>query len=254
MSLLAVEDLRKEFGGLVAVDGASFAVERGEVVGVIGPNGAGKTTLFNCVSGRLPVDGGTVTFDGEDVTGAPSYALARRGLVRTYQQTRELSTMTVEDNVLLPWPDHPGERAHHALLRTEAAREREAAARERAAELLDVFELDHLTDDYAGELSGGQRKLLEFARALMLDPALLLLDEPFAGVNPALTERLVEHLRALNDDGMTFVVIEHDIGTLAAIVDRLVVLSEGTVLVEGPPDAVLADERVIDTYLGDARA
>lgn len=253
MTLLATRDLRKAFGGLVALDGVSIEVERGELVGVIGPNGAGKTTLFHCLTGILEPDGGTVTFDSRDVTGAEPYRLARRGLVRTFQQTRELSTMTVRENVRLPALDHPGERTADAVLRTERAVERERAVRQRAEELLEFFELDHLSDAYASELSGGQRKLLEFARALVPDPDLLLLDEPFAGVNPVLTQKLTERIGELNDDGQTFLVIEHDIDTLSTLVDRLIVLSEGQLLAEGPPDEVLRDDRVVDSYLGEPR-
>jgi len=250
VTLLAVEDLRRSFGSLVAVDGVSFGVGAGEIVGMIGPNGAGKTTTFNCISSVVDSDSGTVTFDGEDVTGLAPHALARRGLVRTFQQTRELSTMTVEDNMLLPAPDHPGERAWHAVGRTSANSEREAAARERAMELLDVFDLDSMVGEYAGNLSGGQRKLLELARSLMLDPKLLLLDEPFAGVNPTLTNEIVEHLEALNEEGLTLLIIEHELETLTELVDRLVVLADGKVLATGPPADVMENEEVIDAYLG----
>jgi len=159
--------------------------------------------------------------------------------------------MTVGDNVLLPMPDHPGERAYHALLRTAASAEREDEARERADELLDVFDLDGMADEYAATLSGGQRKLLELARALMLDPDLLLLDEPFAGVNPSLTTDIAAHIRALNDDGTTLLIIEHELDTLTDLVDRLVVLANGSVLATGTPDEVLSDQRVVDAYLGE---
>ena len=251
MTLLSVETLGKEFGGLIALDDVTFGVDRGEVVGMIGPNGAGKTTLFNCIAGNLDPERGTVRFDGTDVTGAEPHEHARNGLVRTYQQARELSTMTVADNMLLPALDHPGERAHHAILRTAAATERERGVEVTAQELLEFFELDHMADEYAGGLSGGQRKLLEFARALVLEPDLLLLDEPFAGVNPTLTTRITEYVTRLNEQGMTFLIIEHDIGTLAELVDRLIVLSDGQVLLSGDPGDVLQDERVIDTYLGE---
>ena len=251
MSLLEVENLGKVFGGLIALDEVSFAIDDGEIVGMIGPNGAGKTTLFNCISGVLEPDAGTVRFDGRDVTAAHPHEHARNGLVRTYQQARELSTMTVGDNVRLPALDHPGERVHHAILRSESAAAREREVEETAQELLEFFEIDHMADEYAGGLSGGQRKLLEFARALVPEPDLLLLDEPFAGVNPTLTERITEYVTRLNDEGMTFLIIEHDIGTLAALVDRLIVLSDGGVLLSGDPDDVLHDERVIDTYLGE---
>lgn len=251
MTVIAVEDLRRSFGNLVAFDDVSFEVQAGELVGMIGPNGAGKTTMFNCVSGLLEPDAGTVRFDGRDVTDAPPADLARRGLVRTFQQTRELSTMTVADNMLLPTLDHPGERVWHAVARTEAIEEHELAARERAMELLEVFELDTMVDEYAASLSGGQRKLLELARALMLDPKLLLLDEPFAGINPTLTGEIADHIRSLNADGLTLLIIEHELETLTDLVDRLLVLADGGVLATGTPAEILESERVIDAYLGE---
>jgi len=250
VTLLAVDGLRRSFGSLVAVDGVSFEVKAGEVVGMIGPNGAGKTTTFNCISSVLGSDAGTVTFDGKDVTGLAPHALARCGLVRTFQQTRELSTMTVRDNVLLAAPDHPGERAWHALGRTDASVEREQSAHERAMELLEVFDLQGMVGEYAGNLSGGQRKLLELARSLMLDPKLLLLDEPFAGVNPTLTNEIVTHIETLNEGGLTLLIIEHELETLTDLVDRLIVLADGAVLATGPPAEVMENEEVIDAYLG----
>jgi len=250
VTTLAVEDLTRSFGNLVAVDGASFSVEEGELVGMIGPNGAGKTTTFNCISGVLESDAGTVRFDGEDVTNARPHELAHRGLVRTFQHTRELSTMTVEDNMLLPTPDHPGERAWNAVVKGGSSAEREAEARERAMELLSVFDLAGMVDEYAGSLSGGQRKLLELARALMLDPELLLLDEPFAGVNPTLTNDIADHIRSLNEDGLTLLIIEHELETLTELVDRLVVMTNGSVLATGTPERIMEDQRVIDAYLG----
>jgi len=250
VTLLAVEGVRRSFGSLVAVDGVSFGIEAGEIVGMIGPNGAGKTTTFNCISSVIDSDAGTVRFDGADVTGVPPYALARRGMVRTFQQTRELETVTVEDNMLLAAPKHPGERAWHAVGRTSTSAQREAAARERAMELLEVFDIAGMVEEYAGNLSGGQRKLLELARSLMLDPKLLMLDEPFAGVNPSLTNEIVGHIEALNDDGMTLLIIEHELETLTDLVDRLIVLADGQVLATGPPAAIMENEEVIDAYLG----
>jgi branched-chain amino acid transport system ATP-binding protein len=250
VTLLDVDGLERSFGNLVAVDGTTFDVEAGEIVGLIGPNGAGKTTTFNCISGVIDSDAGTVTFDGEDVTTVPPHGLARRGLVRTFQQTRELPTMTVEENMLLPAPDHPGERAWHAVGQTGASREREQAARERAMELLETFDLETMVEEFAGNLSGGQRKLLELARALMLDPKMLLLDEPFAGVNPSLTNEIVDHIEALNDDGLTLLIIEHELETLTELVDRLVVLADGQVLATGTPAEIMDNEEVIDAYLG----
>lgn len=250
MSLLAATDLRKEFGGIRALDDLSIDVDTGEIVGIAGPNGAGKSTLFNCLSGVIAPDTGTVTFNGEAVTGAPPEALAQKGLVRTFQQTRELETMTVRENVRLGAPNQPGEQTLPAVIRTNAMQQTEQTVRTRAEELIELFELEHLADAYAGELSGGQRKLLELARTLMLDPELLLLDEPFAGVNPTLTATIADHIQALNDDGMTIVIIEHELETLSALADRMIVLQQGNLLADGDPTAVLNDERVIDAYLG----
>ena len=251
MTLLDVVDLEKEFGGLLAVDDLSLSVDSGELVGVMGPNGAGKSTLFNCISGVVEPTDGTVVFDGEDVTGEQPEVLARRGLVRTFQHTRQLGTMTVRENVRLAAPDQPGERTIPALTRSQGMVETERRVVERADELIEAFELDHLADEYASNLSGGQRKLLELARVLMLDPDLLLLDEPFAGVNPTLTNDIADRIRALNDEGMTVVVIEHELETLTELVDRLVVLTQGSVLVDGDPETVLEDERVVEAYLGE---
>ncbi|OYR87598.1 ABC transporter ATP-binding protein [Halorubrum sp. E3] len=250
MSLLSTENIVKEFGGLRAIDDVSMSVDSGELVGIIGPNGAGKSTLFNCISGVVTPDKGTVSYDGTEVTGDPPETLARRGLVRTFQSTRELETMTVRDNVRLAAPDQPGERTVSALFRTDQMQAREESVRTRADELLETFELDHLADEYSGNLSGGQRKLLELARTLMLDPHMLMLDEPFAGVNPTLTDEIAERIRELNDDGMTVVIIEHELETLTQLVDRLIVLQQGQVLVDGQPEAVLSDDRVIEAYLG----
>jgi branched-chain amino acid transport system ATP-binding protein len=250
MTLLEVDNLRRSFGKLQAVDGTSFEVNKGEIVGMIGPNGAGKTTVFNCISGVIDSDAGTVTFDGRNATNVPPHELARRGLVRTFQQTRELTTMSVEENVLLSTTDHPGERAMHAIGRTDANQDREKEAKKRAYDLLEIFDLETMTDEYAGNLSGGQRKLLELARSLMLDPSLLLLDEPFAGVNPTLTSEIASHIESLNDDGLTLLIIEHELETLTNLVDRLIVLTDGSVLATGPPDEIMEDDRVIDAYLG----
>jgi branched-chain amino acid transport system ATP-binding protein len=250
VSLLEVDGLVKRFGGLLAIDDLSLAVDEGELVGVMGPNGAGKSTFFNCVSGVVEPTDGIVRFDGADVTGADTATLARDGLVRTFQHTRQLDTMTVRENVRLAAPGQPGEQPVSALLRTSAMQETEADVAERADELIELFELGRLADEYASSLSGGQRKLLELARVLMLEPDLLLLDEPFAGVNPTLTNEIADHIHGLNEDGMTVVVIEHELETLTELVDRLVVLQQGSLLVEGDPESVLNDERVIDAYLG----
>jgi branched-chain amino acid transport system ATP-binding protein len=251
MTLLEARNLTKEFGGLRALDTLDVEIEEGSLVGIIGPNGAGKTTLFNCITGVLEPDDGTIVFGDENVTGYRPYELARRGMVRTFQLTRELKSMTVTENVRLAAPDHPGERTVHAIRHSDAMQRREQEIAERAAELIEQFELDHLADEYSSNLSGGQRKLLELARALMLDPELLMLDEPFAGVNPTLTNRIVDHIRRLNDEGMTVVLIEHELETLTRLVDQLVVLAQGRLLTTGKPKEVLQNERVIEAYLGE---
>lgn len=251
MTLLEVTNLHRSFGSLQAVDGASFEVESGELIGIIGPNGAGKTTLFNCISGILDTDSGKIIFDEKEVTNLAPHTLARRGLARTFQKTREIVTMTTKENVLLSTPNHPGERATHAIARTKKGREREEEAEQRALELLKTFDLEAMTEEYASSLSGGQRKLLELAKILMLDPKLLMLDEPFAGVNPTLTGDIVSHIKDLNDAGLTLLIIEHELETLTDLVDRLIVLTDGDILATGPPDEIMEDQRVIDAYLGE---
>jgi branched-chain amino acid transport system ATP-binding protein len=252
MTLLDVSGVTRTFGGLTAVDAVDLTIEAGEIVGLIGPNGAGKTTLFDCITGILPIDGGTVRFDGEDVTEDPVHELAQKGLVRTYQLTRVLGNMTVRENLLLGALDQPGESAWGAIRRSPEVRAREAAVAERAEEQLERFDLAPVADEYASDISGGQRKLLELGRILMNDPRLVLLDEPFAGINPTLERAILDHVRTLNDQGTTFLVIEHDVEQLARLVDRLVVLNQGEVIADDDPDAILRDETVISAYLGEA--
>ena len=250
-ALLEVEGLVKRFGGHAAVDGATFDVERGSITGMIGPNGAGKTTCFNCIAGSLPSDGGRVVFDGEDITGLPSYRVFGRGLTRTFQIPQELSAMTVLENLMVVPPGQSGERVVESWLRPWRVAAQERAIAERAHEVLAEVDLGHEAQNYAGNLSGGQRKLLELARALMSDPGMILLDEPSAGVNPTLTRRLVDHIRGLRDRlGITFFVIAHDMDFMMRLCERLIVMADGRVLVEGEPLAVLEDENVQAAYLG----
>lgn len=251
MTLFSARGITKTFGGLTALDNLSVEIEEGDLVGIIGPNGAGKTTFFNCVTGVLEPDYGTVEFDGVEITEDAPHQLAHRGMVRTFQLTRELKTMTVTENVRLAAPDQPGEHTISALRRSAAMKRREAEVADQAATLIDRFELDHLAHEYSSNLSGGQRKLLELARALMLDPKLLMLDEPFAGVNPTLTKRIAEHIGQLSNEGMTVVLIEHELETLTELVDKLIVLAQGQLLTVGKPEEVLEDERVIEAYLGE---
>jgi branched-chain amino acid transport system ATP-binding protein len=249
--ILEVREVTRSFGGLCAVDRASLDVEPGSITALIGPNGAGKSTLFNVVSGFLAADRGTVRFEGRRIDRSAPHRIARFGLVRTFQVPRALTRLSVLDNVLLAASGHPGEQLRGLLLRPGRARARERTARERATELLELVRLDGHAADYAGVLSGGQRKLLDFARVLMAGPRLVLLDEPMAGVSPTLGRQLVEHaLRLRADLGMTFLFVEHDLDMVMEASDRVIVMSEGRVIASGAPAEVRADERVVDAYLG----
>ena len=243
--LLEVHEVAHAFGGVRAVDGASFDVEEGVITGLIGPNGAGKSTLFNCVSGFLRAQSGRVMLDGRRIDRLSPHRIARAGLVRTFQTPRALTRMTVAENVLLAAPRHPGEH----LGRRGAGREREARAR--TEELLTLVGLDTHADALAGTLSGGQRKLLDLIRALMAEPRLLLLDEPMAGVSPTLRVQLLQHILELRDrDGITLLIVEHDLDFVMGASDRIVVMNDGHVIAQGTPDEVRGDERVVDAYLG----
>ena len=249
--MLEVREVSCSFGGVRAVDGASFAVERGSITSLLGPNGAGKSTLFNIVAGYLRGDSGSVLLDGRRIDRLPPYRVARLGLARTFQTARALGRLTVLENVVLAAPGNPGERLGGTVLRRRASREFEWRARERALELLTLVRLDGLAGDYAGTLSGGQRKLLDFARVLMTGPELLLLDEPMAGVTPVLREQLLGHILDLcRETGLTFLLVEHDMDVVMRASDRVIVLANGRVICEGTPDEVRRDPRVIDAYLG----
>jgi branched-chain amino acid transport system ATP-binding protein len=250
--ILNVEGLYKHFGGIYAVNGASLRVRRGSVTALIGPNGAGKTSLFNVVSGFYHADAGSIRYAGHSIAGQPPYAIARRGLVRTFQLPRALTTMPVIDNVMLAAPHHPGEHLTTLLLRPRAALRREKQVRARALELLETFGLAHMAREYAGTLSGGQRKLLELARALMVDPAMVLLDEPMAGINPTLGRRLLDHVQSLRRErGLTFLFVEHDMDVVMNHADVVIVMAQGRIIAEGTPAQIRRNQHVIDAYLGD---
>ncbi len=249
--VLVISGLRRTFGGLHAVDVDHLEIERGSITSLIGPNGAGKTTLFNLLTGFDDIDAGTFAFDGATIVGVPAYKVARKGLVRTFQLTKSLARLTVLENVMTAAPNHRGETLIGAVFGGWKARE--AEVRDKATALVERFGMTHMTHEYAGTLSGGQRKLLEIARALMVDPDVVMLDEPMAGVNPALTQSLLEHIVALRDvDGRTVVFVEHDMDVVQEISDWVVVLGEGKVIAEGPPSAVAQNEIVISAYLGGA--
>jgi neutral amino acid transport system ATP-binding protein len=251
--ILEVEGVVKRFGGIHAVDGASFEVKEGSITALIGPNGAGQTTLFYVITGFQRGDSGVVSFRRKPILGRPPHAIARLGMVRTFQITKALARMPVIDNMMLAAPDQPGERLRNVVLRPRLVRAREREVRERAMDLLKVFDLDRLASEYAGTLSGGQRKLLELARALMTSPQLLLLDEPMAGINPVLAARLLDHMKRLRGElGVTFLFIEHDMEVVMSHSDRVVVMAEGRVIAEGAPEEVRRDQDVIDAYLGTA--
>jgi ABC-type branched-subunit amino acid transport system ATPase component len=226
--ILEVRDVVRRFGGIHAVDGASFAVDAGSITSLIGPNGAGKSTLFNVVSGFVRAERGEVAFEGSRIDRLAPHRIARAGLVRTFQHAHVLRRMSVLDNLLVARPDA-----------------------ERARELLALVRLDAHAGDYAGALSVGQQKLLDFARALMTAPRLLLLDEPMAGVSPALRVQLLEHIHELRArEGITFLIVEHDLEIVMRASDRVIVMNEGAVIASGTPDEVRADQRVVDAYLG----
>ncbi|MYH71915.1 MAG: ABC transporter ATP-binding protein [Acidimicrobiia bacterium] len=251
--ILVVDELTRSFGGLRAVDVDHLEVERGVVTALIGPNGAGKTTLFNLLTGFDRADTGRWSFDGQPVSSPSPDQLARQGMIRTFQLTKSLAKLTVLDNVLLGAPGQAGERLSAAPFRSRW-RDQEEANVELADELLDRFNLAHMRDELAGTLSGGQRKLLEVARALMADPVMIMLDEPMAGVNPALAQSLMRHITQLAFEGLTVVFIEHAMDVVTGISDWVVVLAQGRVIAEGPPWKVIHDHQVIDAYLGRRRA
>jgi neutral amino acid transport system ATP-binding protein len=252
--ILDVRDVQKRFGGLQALSGATLDVARGSITALIGPNGAGKTTLFHAVTGFYKPDEGRIAFDGEQIGGKPPHRIARRGLVRTFQLTKALTRMSVLENVMLAAPSQPGERLVNVLFRPLATRNREQEVEQEAMELLRLVRLDRLADEYAGTLSGGQRKLLEFARALMARPKMILLDEPMAGVNPTLGLQLLDHMRLMQEErGLTFLLIEHDMEVVMTVSERVIVMNEGHVIADGAPDVVRNDQRVIDAYLGTHR-
>ena len=248
--ILVGSGIQRHFGGLVAVDVDHIEVQRHTITALIGPNGAGKTTLFNLLTGFDTADHGEWSFDGQKVSGLRPYKVARRGMVRTFQLTKALSKMTVLDNMRLGARGQRGESFWVGLL-PPLWRGQEAAITERAEATLQRFNLAAKSADFAGELSGGQRKLLEMARALMVEPTMVMLDEPMAGVNPALTQSLLGHIRQLRADGMTVLFVEHDMDMVRDISDWVIVMAQGRIIAEGPPDAVMAHPDVIDAYLGE---
>ena len=251
--LLRVRDLTRSFYGVHALSGVHLAVEAKQITGLIGPNGAGKTTLFNCISGVVPPDAGRVFFSGRDITGWRPDQVANAGLVRTFQIARGFPRLSVYENLLLYGDRQPGERVLAALRRSQESRQREAELVEAAYAVADRLDLARLLNEPAARLSGGQKRLLEIGRALMARPQIILLDEPVAGVNPSLAREIARHLRALVDEGLTVLLIEHHMDTIAALCDHVVVLAEGRNLAEGTFDKLAADPAVQEAYMGRRR-
>ena len=249
--MIEVHDLHKHFGGFHAVDGATLSIAPGSITGLIGPNGAGKTTLFNVIAGNLPPTSGRVIMAGEDITGLPPHTLFSKGLLRTFQIAHEFSSMTVRENLMMVPGDQSGEHIINAWIGRARIRREEAALRQKADEVLDFLTISHLADERAGNLSGGQKQLLELGRTMMVDAKIVFLDEVGAGVNRTLLNTIADAILRLNKErGYTFVVIEHDMDFIGRLCDPVICMAEGRVLAEGTLDEIKANEQVIEAYLG----
>ncbi|MEO7127212.1 MAG: ABC transporter ATP-binding protein [Nakamurella sp.] len=251
--ILVADKVSRRFGGLLAVDVEHLEVQRGTITALIGPNGAGKSTFFNLVSGFDKPTTGKWSLNGKDISHASAHKIARLGMVRTFQLTKALTRMSALQNMMLGATGQTGEHFLPSLFQPLWGSQ-ESAIEARADELLVNFNLAHMRDNFAGTMSGGQRKLLEMARAMMVQPDLLMLDEPMAGVNPALTQSLLGHIQKLRDDGTTIVLVEHDMDVIMSISDWIVCFAEGRVIAEGRPDDIRSNEAVIDAYLGARRS
>jgi len=252
MTLLEVDSISKHFDAITAVDGASFEVRQGEILGLAGPNGAGKTVTFNCITGQLRPDTGTVVFDGEDVTEYPPDATARAGIGRTFQEVRVYDELSVRENLQFAAQDKGVGRMLASIVSDRAATDVETGLAAQADEMLETVELDHLADEPASALSYGQKKILSFAAALMThpEPELIMLDEPMAGVNPTMINQLADYVRDFRAQGKTFLLVEHNMRLMTDLCDRMVVMDAGTPIASGPPEEIQQDERVIEAYFG----
>jgi branched-chain amino acid transport system ATP-binding protein len=249
--MIVVENLHKHFGGFHAVDGASLEIRKGSITGLIGPNGAGKTTLFNVIAGRLPPTSGRVTMNGEDITGLPPHDLFHKGLLRTFQIAHEFSSMTVRENLMMVPAGQSGENLWNAWFGRGRIAQEERDLLKKADEVLDFLTISHLKDEKAGNLSGGQKKLLELGRTMMVDAKIVFLDEVGAGVNRTLLMTIADAIIRLNKErGYTFCVIEHDMDFIGKLCDPVIVMAEGKVLAEGSAADIMKNEAVIEAYLG----
>jgi branched-chain amino acid transport system ATP-binding protein len=249
--MIRVDDLHMHFGGIRAVDGASIEIAKGSITGLIGPNGAGKTTLFNVIAGHYKPTSGTVWLGEEDITGLAPHELFHKGLLRTFQIAHEFSTLTVRENLMMVPAEQPGETLWDAWFKPAKVRAREAEVRARADEVIEFLEIAHVADELAGNLSGGQKKLLELGRTMMVDAKIVFLDEVGAGVNRTLLNTIGDAIVRLNRErGYTFCMIEHDMDFIGRLCDPVIVMAEGRVLTVGHPTEVMANEAVIEAYLG----
>jgi len=253
-NILQIDNLSKYFGGLAAVSNCSLKIKKGSITGIIGPNGSGKTTLFNLIAGNLKPSEGKVLFNKEDITGVPSYELFSKGILRTFQIAHEFTNLTVLENLMMVPGNQSGEKLANALLKPALVNKEEEKIRSKAYEVIEFLNLKHLSNELAGNLSGGQKKLLELGRTMMVDAKLVLLDEVGAGVNRALLKDLGTAILRLNKEkNYTFCMIEHDMDFISRMCDPVIVMSEGSVLFEGKSEEVKKNERVIESYLGRAK-
>jgi branched-chain amino acid transport system ATP-binding protein len=252
--MIRVEDIHMHFGGIRAVDGTSLEIAEGSITGLIGPNGAGKTTLFNVIAGAYRPTSGKVYLDGEDITGLPPHELFRKGLLRTFQIAHEFGSLTVLENLMMVPDGQPGERLLDAWFRPGHVRENEERVRQRAREVIEFLEISHLENELAGNLSGGQKKLLELGRTMMVDAKIVFLDEVGAGVNRTLLKTIGHSIERLNRErGYTFCMIEHDMDFISRMCDPVIVMAEGKLLTQGSADEIKSNEEVIEAYLGTGR-
>tara|TARA_B100000700_G_scaffold261810_1_gene297962 strand:+ start:516 stop:1310 length:795 start_codon:yes stop_codon:yes gene_type:complete len=250
-NILQINNLSKFFGGLAAVSNCSLKIKKGSITGIIGPNGSGKTTLFNLISGNLESSQGTVLFNDEDITNIPSYELFSKGVLRTFQIAHEFTNLTVLENLMMVPGNQSGENLVNALFKSSIVKKEEAKVKEKALEVIDFLNLKHLSNELAGNLSGGQKKLLELGRTMMVDAKLVLLDEVGAGVNRTLLKDIGSAILRLNkEQGYTFCMIEHDMEFISRLCNPVIVMAEGSVLFEGTSDEVKKSEKVIESYLG----
>ena len=252
--MIRVENVTKNFGGIRAVDGVSLEIAQGSITGLIGPNGAGKTTLFNIIAGHFPPSSGRIYLDGEDVTALEPHELFHKGLLRTFQIAHEFSSLTVLENLMVVPGDQPGEALRHTWFNAGKVRAVEERVRQRAREVIEFLEIPQLENELAGNLSGGQKKLLELGRTMMVDAKIVFLDEVGAGVNRTLLQTISRSIQRLNQErGYTFCLIEHDMDFIARLCDPVIVMAEGKLLTQGTTEEVMNNEDVIEAYLGTGR-